>query len=61
MRTENRLAGWAGIVVVVAGSGAFLYSCVGARSYELATASAAFTAAGLYLLFGREPPTNSTL
>ncbi len=56
MRTDKQLAGWAGLVVVIAGSGSFLYSCVWAGSYELATASAAFAGGGLYLLFGKEPP-----
>ena len=61
MRNENRFASWAGLVVVVAGSASFLYTCVVVASYELATASAAFTAGGLYLLLGKEPPKSSTL
>jgi len=56
MKSPNKqLAPWAGMLVVVAGSASFVYSAF-LGSYEMVTASAAFTGAGLYLLFGKDPP-----
>lgn len=46
----------AGLIVVTAGSGTFVYAAIH-ESFEMAAAAAAFTCTGLYLLFGRKPPT----
>lgn len=60
MKSPNRAASWAGLMVVLAGSGSFLFSAF-RGSYEIATASAAFAGVGLYLLFGKNPPSSSAL
>ena len=55
---NNRESKWpqqmAGVVIVIAGSVSFVYSVV-KGAYDTATASAAFTVLGLYLL-GVKPP-----
>ncbi len=58
MKSRNHAASWAGLMVVLAGSGSFLFSSV-RGSYEFVTASAAFAGVGLYLLFGKDPPTSN--
>ena len=57
-RKPDFFARAAALIVVTAGSTGVGYSCI-ARSYELATACAAFACVGLYLLFGKDPPTGS--
>lgn len=57
MRANLRFANWAGLVVVVVGSVGFLIS-VFRGDYEIATMCVGFTMVGLYLLFGKEPPTS---
>jgi hypothetical protein len=55
MVSRKTFAAWAGIVVVLCGGASFIVAAA-RNSYELTTASAAFAGAGLYLLFGKDPP-----
>lgn len=60
MKSRNNVASWAGLMVVLAGSTSFVFSAYGG-SYELATASAGFAGVGLYLLFGKDPPSSAAI
>jgi hypothetical protein len=55
MRRPDKYARIAALLVVATGSSGVTISCI-AKSYELATTCVAFACVGLYLLFGKEPP-----